>query len=135
MANNSDSEKIQKLSENWAAAVEAKDVDAILAAYSEDVVIFDVPPPLQVKGRDAYREHWEDWLKNFKGDIKCEFKDTQITAGEDVAFLTTLTRIGEKDIPESGSWVRVTVGYRKTDSKWLATHEHASIPAADRNNL
>ena len=130
MANNGESEKeIQKLSENWAAAVEKKDVDAILAAYSDDVVVFDVPPPLQVKGLDACRKHWEDWLKNFKGAIKCEFKDTQITAGEDVAFLTTLTRIEEKDAPESGSWVRVTVGYRKTNGKWLATHEHASIPA------
>jgi uncharacterized protein (TIGR02246 family) len=131
MVNNAESEKeIRKLSESWEAAVEKKDVDAILAAYSEDVVVFDVPPPLQVKGREAYRKHWEDWLKIFKGDIKCEFKDTQITAGEDVAFLTTLTRIGEKEIPESGSWVRVTVGYQKKDGKWLATHEHASIPAS-----
>lgn len=130
MANNAESENaIRRLSEEWAEAVEARDVNAILANYAEDVVVFDVPPPLRVTGREAYREHWEDWLKTFKGAIKCEFKDMQITAGEDVAFLSTLTRVGEKEIPESGTWVRVTVGYRKTDGKWTATHEHVSIPA------
>src|ERR1051325_1649057 len=131
MANNTESEKeIRKLNERWAAAVEAKDIDAILANYIDDVIVFDVPPPLQINGKNAYRKNWEDFLKNFKGTVKCEFKNTQITSGEDIAFLTTLTHIGDKAIPESGSWVRVTVGYRKINGKWHATHEHISIPAA-----
>ena len=128
MANNNENE-IRELNERWAAAVEAKDIDAILANYNDDLIVFDVPPPLQVHGKDAYRKNWEHFLDKFKGAVKCEFRDTRVAAGNDVAFLTTLTRIGEKDIPESGSWIRVTVGYRKTNGKWLATHEHASIPA------
>jgi uncharacterized protein (TIGR02246 family) len=123
-------EAIRKLNDSWAAAVRNKDIDAIMENYSEDVVVFDVPPPLQAKGRDAYRKHWENWLKNFDGPLECEFKDQQFTVGEDVAFLHTLTRISEKRSgPESGSWVRVTVGYQKIDGRWIATHEHASIPA------
>jgi uncharacterized protein (TIGR02246 family) len=124
-------EAIRKLNDKWAAAVRNKDIDAIMDNYSEDVVVFDVPPPLQEKGRDAYRKHWENWLKNFDGPLECEFKDMQITSGEDVAFLHTLTRVSEKKSgPDSGSWVRVTVGYRKIEGKWIATHEHVSIPAA-----
>ena len=122
-------EQIRTLNDNWASAVEAKDIDTILANYTDDVVVFDVPPPLQIKGRDAYRENWEHFLKRFKGPVKCEFQDTEITADENVAFLTTLTRIREKNDPNSGSWVRVTVGYRKIGGAWLATHEHISIPA------
>ena len=130
MANNTESEKqIRELNDRWAAAVEAKDIDAILANYTDDAVIFDVPPPLQIKGRDAYRKNWEHFLQKFNGAVKCEFKDTLITAGEDVAFLSTLTRVSEKDDAESGSWVRVTVGFTKTNGKWSATHEHISIPA------
>ena len=122
--------EIRKLVDSWAAAVSEKDIDAIMKHYSEDVVVFDVPPPLQETGRDAYRKHWEDWLKMFDGPLNCEFKDMHITTGDDVAFLHTLTRVSEKKSgPDSGSWVRVTVGYRKIDGNWIATHEHVSVPA------
>jgi len=130
MADNTENEnEIRRLNDSWAVAVESKDIDAILANYSDDVVVFDVPPPLQIKGLEAYRRNWEHFLTKFKGTVKCEFQDTRITAGDDAAFLTTLTRISEKKVPESGSWVRVTVGYRKIAGKWLVTHEHISIPA------
>jgi len=130
MSSNTESEKqIRQLNDRWAAAVEAKDIDAIVANYTDDVIVFDVPPPLRIKGRDAYLRNWEHFLKNFKGAVKCEFQDTEITAGDDVAFLTTLTRVSERDVKGSGTWVRVTVGYRKIDGRWLATHEHISIPA------
>jgi ketosteroid isomerase-like protein len=25
-------------------------------------------------------------------------------------------------------WLRATVGYRKTDGRWLVVHEHVSVP-------
>jgi uncharacterized protein (TIGR02246 family) len=98
MADSTENEnRIREINDRWAAAVEAKDIDAVLANYVDDVIVFDVPPPLEIKGRDAYRKNWEHFLQNFKGDVKCEFRDTHITAGDDVAFLTTLTRIGERN--------------------------------------
>ena len=118
--------EIRKLVDSWAAAVAAKDIDAIIKHYSEDVVVFDVPPPLRESGREAYRKHWESWFKMFDGPLNCEFKDMQITTGDDVAFLHTLTRVSEK---KAGPWVRVTVGYKMIDGNWIATHEHVSIPA------
>ncbi|MEP6945298.1 MAG: SgcJ/EcaC family oxidoreductase [Acidobacteriota bacterium] len=121
--------EIRELMDKWAAAVAAKNVDAILENYDENVVVFDVPPPMKLAGRDEYRRDWDDWLTNFTGAISVDFDDTRITAGEDVAFVSTLTRVRNEDAPDSGSWVRVTVGYKKTSGKWLVTHEHASIPA------
>jgi uncharacterized protein (TIGR02246 family) len=122
--------EIRKLIDSWADAVAAKDIDAIMKHYSEDVVVFDVPPPLQETGRNAYRKHWESWFKMFDGPLNVEFKNMEITVGDEVGFLHTLTRVSEqKSGPDSGSWVRVTVGYRKIDGDWIATHEHVSIPA------
>ena len=122
-----DENEIRDLIGQWAAAVAQKDVNKIMSFYSDDVRVFDVPPPLQVKGKVGYRKNWEDWLRMFRGDIECTIRDLNITASSDTAFASCLTHIGEKG-NGSGSWVRVTVGYRRTGDKWLATHEHVSLP-------
>jgi uncharacterized protein (TIGR02246 family) len=127
----SSEEEIRAANEKWAEAVRNRDFDALMEHYADDVVVFDVPPPLSKRGRDEYRKSWESWLEGFKGHIKVEFKETEITAGENIAFLHTLTKVSDvaHDGAESGSWVRVTVGFRKIDGRWLVTHEHVSIPA------
>lgn len=120
--------EIRRLSENWAAALSRRDIDAMLTHYSDAVVAFDVPPPLQIKGRETVRQYIENWLGMFNGPVQMEYKDLSITAGEDVAFIHTLAKLSQTDAPESGSWVRVTVCYQKIDGQWLVTHEHASVP-------
>jgi SnoaL-like domain len=37
--------QIEALIENWAEAVHRGDLDAVLADHSDDIVMFDVPPP------------------------------------------------------------------------------------------
>jgi uncharacterized protein (TIGR02246 family) len=124
-------EEIREKTEQWADAVRAKDYDGILAHYADDVVVFDVPPPLQKKGKEAYRKNWENWLGGFKGRVDCEVAELTITACDTAAFVHCLTRISDNmdDGTKSGNWVRVTVGFEKRDGRWLATHEHVSIPA------
>jgi ketosteroid isomerase-like protein len=46
---------IRKLVEDWARAVRAKDLKGILASHSPEILMFDVPPPLESKGIDSYR--------------------------------------------------------------------------------
>jgi len=29
---------------------------------------------------------------------------------------------------DTDGWMRSTVGFRKTDGKWMITHEHSSVP-------
>jgi ketosteroid isomerase-like protein len=46
-----------------------------------------------------------------------------------VAFSHYLTRCGAiENGEEKASWMRVTVGYRKTNGKWIIVHEHFSAP-------
>ncbi len=54
-----DKEQIRTLIERWAAAVHRGDMNRVLADHSDDIVMFDVPPPQEgVRGIDAYRETW-----------------------------------------------------------------------------
>jgi ketosteroid isomerase-like protein len=51
-----DEERIRRLIDNWAAAVRRRDIEAILRYHSPDFVMFDVPPPFEIHGLDAYRK-------------------------------------------------------------------------------
>jgi len=51
-----DEAAIRALIENWARAVRAKNFGGILTKHSNDILMFDVPPPLQCQGIDAYKK-------------------------------------------------------------------------------
>jgi uncharacterized protein (TIGR02246 family) len=119
--------EIRALTEHWVEAVRKKDFDAIMSHYADNVAAFDVPPPLQINGSDSVRRNLVNWLNMFEGPAQVHFEDTQIIAGDDVAFLHTLTSVTPEG-ESNRSWVRVTVCYQKIDGKWLVVHEHASLP-------
>ena len=48
--------QIKALLEAWAAAVRQHDYAAILAHHAPDMVMYDVPAPLQCRGIEAYKE-------------------------------------------------------------------------------
>jgi ketosteroid isomerase-like protein len=125
----SNEEEVRGRVMSWADALRARDFDKLMEHYSDDIVVFDVPPPLRKTGKERYRKDFERWLGEFNGEIDNEFRDMVINAGEDVAFVSALSRVFEKQAEGSGHWVRVTLGLRKTGGRWLAVHEHISIPA------
>jgi hypothetical protein len=48
--------EIRALIEGWAKAVHAGDLDGLLAQQADDIEMFDVPPPNEVRGIEAYRD-------------------------------------------------------------------------------
>jgi ketosteroid isomerase-like protein len=44
--------------EDWAKAVSAKDLEAVLALYAPDNVSFDLDPPLRYAGAEIKRRAW-----------------------------------------------------------------------------
>lgn len=48
----------------WAASVRAHDLEGAVRGRSAEIVIFDVPAPLQAKGIDAYRETWRLYFRD-----------------------------------------------------------------------
>jgi ketosteroid isomerase-like protein len=60
--------QIRELVESRANAVRNKDMEAILAHHAPDMLMFDVPPPLQLKGIEAYKAPWSGFFFWLEGD-------------------------------------------------------------------
>jgi uncharacterized protein (TIGR02246 family) len=130
-ANNEES-AIRRLIEDWASAVRAMDLDRVLAHHTDDVLMFDVPPPVSVRGIEAYRETWPPFFEYLRdGNAAFELVELEITAGEAVAFATSLLRCGpKKDLAQDSTpRLRLTIGLRKVEGSWKISHEHHSFPA------
>ena len=99
--------------------------------YAQEVVTFDIVPPLRHIGADALRKLWEEVFSVYQGPIYYEIHDLNITVGDDVAFIHSLNRIngtlntGQK----TDLWLRWTAGFRKINGKWLIVLNHNSVPA------
>jgi ketosteroid isomerase-like protein len=114
-----DEAQIRALIDEWAKAIAAKNIDAVMSHYAADIVTFDLAPPLQTTGADALKKSLQEWFPTFRGPVGYEIRDLCITTGDDVAFCRSLNRIsGERtDGEETNVWVRATVGLRKIDGK------------------
>ena len=121
---------IRALLEDWASAVRAKDSERVMSHYIPDILLFDLVPPLQYRGVDAYRKSLQEWFLTFQGPVGYEIRDVSITTGDGVAFSHSLNRISGRRTngEETDVWVRATVCYRKINSTWMVAHEHVSVP-------
>jgi ketosteroid isomerase-like protein len=81
---------VRALVERWADAVRRKDLEGILADHSPDIVMFDVPPPLQSIGLDAYRKTWDVFFAWSQDSGVFDIDDMTVTAGSDVAFVVAV---------------------------------------------
>jgi ketosteroid isomerase-like protein len=91
-----DEAQISKLIDRWLTALRAKDLDGIMSCYAPDILLFDILPPLQSVGADAYRKNWAEWFPRFQGPIGYEIRNLRVTSGNDVAFSHSLNRISGK---------------------------------------
>ena len=126
--------EIRALIERWATAVHAGDLETVLADHTDDIQMFDVPPPNELRGIEAYRKTWPpffEWQKH--GSAAFEIVSLDVTAGADVAFATALLRCGtEEELrKDPDNRLRLTVGLRKEGGRWVVSHEHHSFPARD----
>lgn len=126
-----DRTRIEELVHAWARAVRATDIDGILAHHSRDILLFDVVPPLQSKGIEAYRRSWEVFFPWFKDRGAFEVHDLEVTAGSDVGYCHGLIRCAgtEPGGRHVDLEVRLTICLRKVDGQWTVTHEHHSEPS------
>jgi uncharacterized protein (TIGR02246 family) len=125
-----DADEIRTLIETWAAAVHDGDMDAVLAGHAPDIVMFDVPPPHDgVRGMAAYRETWPPFFRWQAQGASFEIVELDVTAGNDVAYAYALLRCGTPeelaDHPERR--LRLTLGLRREDGRWVVAHEHHSF--------
>ena len=127
--------EIRALIEAWADAVRRHDLPGILAHHDRDIMMFDVPLPLQSLGMTEYKKTWELFFRYHEPSQAFDIEQLTITAGEDVAFAVAVVQCGSATVsgpPEAGGFLfRLTIGLRKIDGEWRITHEHHSVPTID----
>jgi ketosteroid isomerase-like protein len=87
----------------------------VLANHPDDIVMFDVPPPNEVRGKAAYRDTWPPFYKWQKQGAVFEIVSLEVIAGSAVAFAHALLRCGTKRELEKDAdkYLRLTIGLRK----------------------
>ena len=132
-SNSGDDAAVREVIESWTAAVRRRDIEGILKNHAPDIVMFDVPPPFQSRGIEAYRQTWNTFFSWSSDPVSFDVTNMSITAGNDVAFVVATMRCAEPGIDgkPKGLDIRLTVGLRKIEGRWTITHEHHSVPAVD----
>jgi ketosteroid isomerase-like protein len=122
--------EVSALLERRTKSMRTKDVDQLMSVYAPDVVYFDLVPPLRYTGSAALRERFLDWFGRWTSEIGLETRDLDVMAGGDVAVAHMLIRASGTltDGREVGYWVRTSNGCRRSNGRWLITHEHVSLP-------
>jgi ketosteroid isomerase-like protein len=99
------------------------------------MVMFDLPPPLQCKGIEAYKQTWDLFFRYHKPGAAFDIQELAVTAGQDAAFAVAIMRCGpdssSNPADKDGFLFRLTVGLRKVKGQWHIAHEHHSVPATD----
>ncbi|MEU5995448.1 nuclear transport factor 2 family protein [Spirillospora sp. NPDC047418] len=110
--------------------IRAKDLDGLRQVYAEDVVSFDVEPPLQHVGIAAKMNNWAKVFTLFD-EVAYELRDVAVTVGGDVAFGHGFGRLSGRlgnGTATEGIWVRATFCFRRIDGEWRIVHDQASVP-------
>lgn len=126
-----DRQEITDLIRAWVSAVRAGDLEGVLSAHAEDIVMFDVPPPDNgVRGIDAYRETWPPFFGWLRSGASFDIVEMDVTAGDDVAYAWALLRCGTEDEfrKDPDNRLRLTIGLRRVGGRWVVSHEHHSFP-------
>src|SRR5262249_7962341 len=122
--------QIRQLVDGWAGAIRDQNIAAAGSACARDHLLYDLAPPLVHRGVDMYKKELADWFASFQGAVGFEVHDLSITAGNRVAFATSLNHIIGKRTngEETDVWVRATIGFVKNEGRWKVAHEHFSVP-------
>jgi ketosteroid isomerase-like protein len=118
----------------YRTAVRAKDVDAFVAIYDDDVRIFDTWQ-WSYDGLEAWRAMATEWFGSLGDDqVAVEHSDVEIVVGDGIAIVSGYTRFA--GISATGEELRamenrLTWALRRTDEgDWKVVHEHTSAPGS-----
>jgi ketosteroid isomerase-like protein len=129
-----DVSQLRLLESNFAAAMNDKDLDAVMAVYEcgTSLFVFDVVGPPSVHfGWHEYREAFKHMFAAIDGPLRLTMSDLDIEVARDMAYGRSLQRVSgvhAKDRKPFDYTVRVTDVYRKIGGKWLIVQEHLSLP-------
>ena len=132
---------MEQMLEAYAAAVRAKDVDAFVGLYADDVRTFDLWSEWSYDGKAAFRAMVAEWFGSLPDDevVAVRFDDVRSQAGSDVAAVSAFTTFAA--VSPNGEELRsmnnrlTWVLQKDADGAWKIAHEHTSAPAGDEGKV
>jgi uncharacterized protein (TIGR02246 family) len=118
--------------EAYQAAVFAKDVDAFVALYDQDVCVFDLWGEWSYNGVEAWRALVNDWFGSLGAErVVVDMDGVQTMVAQDVAVAHAF--VTYKGVSAEGEELRVmqnrlTWALKQTEGAWKIVHEHSSAP-------
>jgi len=124
--------EIRSAIEGYRQAVLHKDMRGITRYYwnSPDIVIFDVVPPLSYVGWDSFRKDWLGFFDSFKEITIFDFSDLHVEAEGRLGWMRTFVHLVGRfqDGKILDLTTRDTAIFERINGKWVAVHDHGSVP-------
>jgi uncharacterized protein (TIGR02246 family) len=123
---------VLRVFEAYKAAVFAKDVEAFLAQYDEDVHVFDMWGEWSYNGLEAWRGMVSDWFGTLGTErVAVGLDDLQTIVAQDVAVAHAF--VTYKGLSAEGRELRamhnrLTWALKQKNGVWKIVHEHTSAP-------
>lgn len=126
----SSEQELRQLLDERIAAVRTKDPEPLARRHAENVVAFDVLPPLMRRGPGPIIEKTQQWFDGYATDIGYEVEELEIHADGDLGFCWFVYNV--KGTLKTGDdvdmWVRATLCCQKVNGDWRIVHDHESVP-------
>lgn len=129
----SEQEKVLKVIRDQEAANARGDADGVLTPNADGVVLFDLPPPLQIKGDASEgKKELEAWFSTWEHGVTVALDEPTVVVEGDLAVVFGLSRMQgvKRGFGPVDAWNRRTIVLLKLDGKWKIVHEHSSYPMA-----
>lgn len=112
-------------------ALNAKDIDGVIAFFAPNLVSFDLTPPLRYVGADNKRRAWQEAFATFTGPFAYEVRDMTVSTDGELAVVHSLNHVTATLSSGNSTdlWVRWTACFRRIDGVWLVVHDHVFVPA------
>ena len=116
----------------YAAAVRAKNVDAFVAIYADDVHVFDMWGTWSLQGIAAWRAMAEQWFSSLGDEqVVVSVTDARSTVHAEITVghaSLTYAAVSASGVTLRSLDNRITLALRKTRGAWKIFHEHTSAP-------
>ncbi len=126
-----DEQQILALLCDQEAAHARGDAAGVVRPLADDVVSYDLPPPLAYRGADARDTGGLDqWFATWEDGVTVELAEPTVLIDGDLAVVFGLSRMRgiKKDSGPTDIWNRRTVALRRRDRAWAIVHDHSSYP-------
>lgn len=124
--------EIRAAVERFRQAVLHKDMKGVGRYYAntEDLVVFDVVPPLSYVGWTSFQKDWQGFFDGFKSISVYDWNDMHVEAVGDLGWMRAMVHIVGtlQDGKPLDMTFRDTAIFKRVNQRWVVVHDHGSVP-------